>query len=133
MAAVSPFIVAPFQGVLCLYLLDMGLVAVRKLRDKSDIHFGVFIFGIIMPLVGALLGGAFAALIGLSQGGIFLLMVLAASASYIAVPAALRMALPEANPSLYITLSLGITFPFNILIGLPLYFESSKLIMALLN
>ena len=133
MAAVSPFIVAPFQGVLCLYLLDMGLVAVRKLRDKSDINFGVLMFGIIMPLLGALLGGLFATIIGLSQGGVFLLMVLTASASYIAVPAALRMALPEANPSLYITLSLGITFPFNILIGLPLYFESSKFIMGLFH
>lgn len=119
---IAPFIVAPFQGVLCLFLLDMGLVAGRGLRDsRKDLGFGAVIFGIIMPLVGSLVGLFAALAIGLSTGGAALLMTLSASASYIAVPAAMRVALPEARPSIYLTLSLGVTFPFNLTIGIPLY------------
>jgi hypothetical protein len=119
---IAPFIVAPFQGVLCLFLLDMGLVAGRGLRDsRKDLGFGAVIFGIVMPLVGSLVGLFAALAIGLSTGGAALLMTLLASASYIAVPAAMRVALPEARPSIYLTLSLGVTFPFNLTIGIPLY------------
>jgi hypothetical protein len=119
---IAPFIVAPFQGVLCLFLLDMGLVAGRGLRDsRKDLGFGAVIFGIVMPLVGSLVGLFAALAIGLSTGGAALLMTLSASASYIAVPAAMRVALPEARPSIYLTLSLGVTFPFNLTIGIPLY------------
>ncbi|WP_413719431.1 sodium-dependent bicarbonate transport family permease [Silicimonas sp. MF1-12-2] len=119
---IAPFIVAPFQGVLCLFLLDMGLVAGRGLRDsRKDLGFGAVIFGIVMPLVGSLVGLLAALAIGLSTGGAALLMTLSASASYIAVPAAMRVALPEARPSIYLTLSLGVTFPFNLTIGIPLY------------
>ena len=119
---IAPFIVAPFQGVLCLFLLDMGLVAGRGLRDsRRDLGAGAVVFGITMPLVGSAIGLLAALAIGLSPGGAALLMTLSASASYIAVPAAMRVALPEARPSIYLTLSLGVTFPFNLTLGLPLY------------
>ncbi|MFK7745706.1 MAG: sodium-dependent bicarbonate transport family permease [Roseobacter sp.] len=119
---ISSFIVAPFKGVLCLFLLDMGLVAGRGLRGGSGVlRPGVLAFGVLMPIVGSSLGLVFGLLLGLSTGGVVLLMVLSASASYIAVPAAMRVALPEANPSIYLTLSLGVTFPFNLTLGIPLY------------
>ena len=119
---IEAFIVSPFQGVLCLFLLDMGLVAGRGLRGGAGVlRPGVLAFGMVMPLVGATLGLATGLLLGLSTGGVALFMVLSASASYIAVPAAMRVALPEANPSIYLTLSLGVTFPFNLTIGLPVY------------
>ncbi|MCT4685670.1 MAG: sodium-dependent bicarbonate transport family permease [Roseicyclus sp.] len=122
MAMISPLIVAPFQGVLCLFLLDMGLVAGRGLRDARGVLTpGVFLFGVIMPPIGASLGLLAGLLLGRSTGGVVLFMTLCASASYIAVPAAMRVALPEANPSVYLTLSLGVTFPFNLTLGIPLY------------
>ncbi len=122
LSLIAPFIVAPFQGVLCLFLLDMGLVAGRGLRDaRGVLKPGLFIFGMVMPLVGSLFGLAAGVALGLSPGGVMLFMTLSASASYIAVPAAMRVALPEANPSIYLTLSLGVTFPFNLTIGIPLY------------
>jgi hypothetical protein len=122
MTRIDSFIVAPFQGVLCLFLLDMGLVAGRGLRGSSGaLGIGAVAFGIIMPMVGAGLGMIAAMILGLSVGGTVLMMTLAASASYIAVPAAMRVALPEANPSIYLTLSLGITFPFNLIFGIPAY------------
>jgi len=124
---VSNFIVAPFTGVLCLFLLDMGLVAGRGLRESRGVlNMGAVAFGVIMPLVGSVLGLGAGLLVGLSPGGVALLMVLSASASYIAVPAAMRVALPEANPSVYLTLSLGITFPFNLTVGIPLYVAVSQ-------
>lgn len=122
MTRIDSFIVAPFQGVLCLFLLDMGLVAGRGLRgSRGALGIGAVAFGIIMPMVGAGLGLIAAMILGLSLGGTVLMMTLAASASYIAVPAAMRVALPEANPSIYLTLSLGITFPFNLIFGIPAY------------
>ena len=83
-------------------------------------------FAIVMPLLGAIIGLGAALLIGLTLGGIVLLMILSASASYIAVPAAMRVALPEANPSIYLTLSLGVTFPFNLTLGIPLYLAMAQ-------
>ena len=122
MKEISSFIVNPFKGVLCLFLLDMGLVAGRGLRGGGGVLTrGVLAFGVLMPLVGSVFGLGAGLLLGLSGGGVALMMVLSASASYIAVPAAMRVALPEANPSLYLTLSLGVTFPFNLTIGIPLY------------
>ncbi|BDW90681.1 MULTISPECIES: sodium-dependent bicarbonate transport family permease [Thalassospira] len=122
MAKIEALIVSPFQGVLCLFLLDMGLVAGRGLKQgRAVLRPGPLVFGMLMPVIGSCLGLAFALMIGLSLGGAVLLMVLAASASYIAVPAAMRVALPEANPSVYLTLSLGVTFPFNLTLGIPLY------------
>lgn len=120
--SISSFIVAPFTGVLCLFLLDMGIVAGRGLREvRGVLGLGAVAFGILMPLIGSLFGLGLGLLTGLSTGGVALLMVLSASASYIAVPAAMRVALPEANPSIYLTLSLGVTFPFNLTVGIPLY------------
>ncbi|KAJ03638.1 sodium-dependent bicarbonate transport family permease [Sulfitobacter mediterraneus] len=122
LAEISSFIVSPFKGVLCLFLLDMGLVAGRGLRQGGGILTpSVLAFGVLMPLIGAAAGLATALALGLTPGGVTLMMVLSASASYIAVPAAMRVALPEANPSLYLTLSLGVTFPFNLTLGIPLY------------
>lgn len=122
LARIEAFIVSPFQGVLCLFLLDMGLVAGRGLREGSGVlRPGVLGFGVVMPVIGATLGLVTGLLLGLSVGGVALFMVLSASASYIAVPAAMRVALPEANPSIYLTLSLGVTFPFNLTLGIPIY------------
>jgi hypothetical protein len=121
-AEIDAFITAPFKGVLCLFLLDMGLVAGRGLRQaRGEVRGGVLAFGLIMPLIGAGFGLMAAGLIGLSLGGAALMMVLGASASYIAVPAAMRVALPAANPAVSLTLALGVTFPFNLTIGIPLY------------
>jgi hypothetical protein len=125
-ARIASFIDAPFQGVLCLFLLDMGLIAGRGLRQTHGVLSpGVFGFGVVMPLAGALAGLGTALLIGLSTGGAMLLMTLCASASYIAVPAAMRVALPDANPAVSLTLALGVTFPFNLTLGLPIYLAAA--------
>jgi len=122
LAEIESFIVTPFKGVLCLFLLDMGLVAGRGLRQSHGlITRSLLLFGVLMPLIGSLAGLVAGLALGLSTGSVVLMMVLAASASYIAVPAAMRVALPEADPGIYLTLSLGITFPFNLTLGIPLY------------
>lgn len=127
MAMVQPFFGDIFRGVLCLFLLDMGLVAGRGLRRSAGkLDWRVLVHGLYMPLIGAALGLLAAALIGLEPGSAALLMTLSASASYIAVPAAMRLALPEADPSVSLTLSLGITFPFNLVLGIPLYFAAAQ-------
>ena len=120
-AAMQPFAVDLFKGMLAFFLLDMGLLAARnmgELRGKSTM---LLTYAIVGPLVHAALALAMAWFFHLSAGDAALLMVLAASASYIAVPAVVRHAIPEANPSLFIGMSLGLTFPFNILVGIPLY------------
>lgn len=122
MEMIAPFVVTPFTGILCLFLLDMGLSAGRSLlSNRHMLNSGLFSFGLLMPVIGAVMGWGIGAVIGLQTGSLFLLMVLAASASYIAVPAAMRIALPKAEAGIYLTLSLGVTFPFNITLGLPLY------------
>lgn len=122
MTAIAPLIVAPFQGFLCIFMLDMGLVAgARLLRSRNRLRLGAIAFAIYMPLVGASLGTAAASLVGLQTGDALLFITLAASASYIAVPAALRLALPQADSGISLTLALGLTFPFNLTLGLPLY------------
>jgi uncharacterized protein len=121
-AQVKPFFVDIFRGVLCLFLLDMGLVAGRGLRSSfRSLAPPVLAFGIYMPLLSASLAAILSLVLGLSTGGAALLITLAASASYIAVPAAMRLALPQAQPSIYLTLSLAVTFPFNLTFGIPLY------------
>ncbi len=110
-----------FPGVLALFLLDMGIVAARRLGDLRRAGFFLVAFALLTPLVNAALGLGAARLLGLGHGDALLFMLLCASASYIAVPAAMRLAIPEANPSLYVTMSLALTFPFNILVGIPLY------------
>ncbi|ANQ84648.1 sodium-dependent bicarbonate transport family permease [Azoarcus olearius] len=117
----EPFFFTLFKGVLCLFLLEMGLVAAGQagaLRTSGAFLVG---FALAMPVIGATLGSVLGVAIGLSLGGTLLLATLAASASYIAAPAAMRIAVPEANPGLSITAALVITFPFNILLGIPLY------------
>jgi uncharacterized protein len=124
--SIAPFIVDPFKGILCLFLLDMGVIAGRGLREgRKYLTWPVVLFGLYMPLIGGTLGAAASLLVGLSVGGTALLITLAASASYIAVPAALRLALPEARPSIYLPLSLGVTFPFNLTVGIPLYLAAA--------
>jgi hypothetical protein len=120
-APLKPFIDTLFPGLLALFLLDMGIVAARRLADLRAVGASAIAFAFLAPLLNAALGLALAALLGLPHGDALLLVILCASASYIAVPAALRIALPEANPGIYVTLSLALTFPFNILVGIPLY------------
>jgi uncharacterized protein len=117
-----------FHGVLALFLLEMGLVAAGQVGSLR--RHGVFlvIFGVLFPLFGAVVGGALGWQLGLSVGGTMLLATLAASASYIAVPAAMRLAVPEANPTLSLAASLGVTFPFNILVGIPIYQRLAELL-----
>ncbi len=118
----KPFLVDPYAGFLCLFLLDMGLVAGRGLAKGRDLlTMPVALFGIGMPLIGATIAALISMAIGLSIGGAAVLITLAASASYIAVPAAMRIALPDANPAIALTLSLGVTFPFNLIVGIPVY------------
>jgi hypothetical protein len=125
-APIEPFFFTLFKGSLCFFLLEMGLVAAGHLGDLR--RAGTFLvgFGVAMPLVSSVLGAGVARLLGFDAGGVFLLATLAASASYIAAPAAMRIAVPEANPALPIATSIGITFPFNIIVGLPLYFELAR-------
>ncbi len=117
-----------FKGVLALFLLEMGLVAASRLGDLKRSGPFLIAFGIIIPIAFAMIGAGLGHAIGLSLGGTTLLAVLAASASYIAAPAAIRIAIPEANPSLSIGAALGITFPFNLTLGIPLYFEFAKML-----
>jgi len=127
---VSPLFDVPFKGVLTLFLLEAGLMAGRKLSDLKKGGAFLIAFGIVFPMLHAGLAIFLGHLAGLSLGGSTILGVLAASASYIAAPAACRVALPEANPSYYLTAALAITFPFNILIGLPLYHEFAVFILS---
>jgi hypothetical protein len=128
---VSPLFDTPFKGVLTLFLLEAGLVAGRKLSDLKK--GGIFLigFGILFPILHAALAIYLGNLAGLSLGGATILGILAASASYIAAPAACRVALPEANPSYYLTAALAITFPFNIMFGIPLYHQMALYIFSL--
>lgn len=121
-ASIKPFFFDMFKGLLALFLLEMGVVT--SLELKSLKKYGSFLlgFGVVMPVVSACIGAVFGTLIGLSVGGATVIAILAASASYIAVPAAMRISVPTANPSLSLTASLGITFPFNVLVGIPLYY-----------
>ena len=120
MEKVGAFFVTPFQGVLALFLLEMGIVAGRRLEDLRRVGPFLLAFGVVVPALNAVLGVAVGKAAGLSSGGSMLLGVLAASASYIAAPAAVRLALPEANPTLSLTAALGVTFPFNLTLGIPL-------------
>jgi len=126
---VAPLFDVPFKGVLTLFLLEAGLVAGRKISDLKESGWILICFGIMFPIIHALIGIYFGHVAGLGLGGSMILGTLAASASYIAAPAACRVALPEANPSYYLTSALAITFPFNIVIGLPLYYGFAKWIV----
>jgi hypothetical protein len=125
-AQVTPFFVDPFKGALTLFLLEMGMVAARQFRDLARVGAFLVGFGIVMPILHGLAGVWLGSLTGLSLGGSVVLGTLAASASYIAAPAAVRIALPQANPGYYLTASLVITFPFNLTLGLPIYFAVAR-------
>jgi hypothetical protein len=126
MKPVKPFIDDLFRGLLCLFMLDMGLIAGARLRGATKMTPAMAAFAVYMPVIGASLGLAAGALLGLSVGNMALLTILCASASYIAVPAAMRLALPQADPAVYLTLSLAMTFPFNLTVGLPLYLWAAE-------
>ena len=121
-ARVEPFFGALFTGVLTLFLLELGILAGRRLSDVRKVGWGLVVFAVIFPVAVGSLGVAAGLAVGMSVGGATLLGVLVASASYIAAPAAVRLALPEANPGITLTSSLGITFPFNLVVGIPLYY-----------
>jgi hypothetical protein len=119
--AISPMFTGLWSGVLCLFLLDMGLIAVRRLRDSRAVTFRLGLLAVALPLLNGCIGAVVGNLIGLDVGSTVALSILAASASYIAVPAAMRLALPKADAGLYLSMSLAITFPFNIVLGIPAF------------
>lgn len=126
---IMPLFDTMFMGALCIFLLSMGMEAGKRLYEFKSVGKFLLAFGLLMPIFGGaigLLAGHY--VLGLGIGGTTLVAVLGASASYIAVPPAMRMAIPEANPSLYLTLTLGITFPFNVVFGIPLYYQLAKLL-----
>mgnify|MGYP000082517663 CR=1 FL=1 len=123
---VAAVFVDPFRGVLVLFLLELGMIAAKRLRDLRSVGGFLVGFGIVMPLIQGSLGVWLGSLAGMSVGGAMVLGTMAASASYIAAPAAVRIALPQANPSYYLTASLGITFPFNLTLGIPIYYAISR-------
>ena len=122
LATITPFFSTMFMGALSLFLLEMGMEAAKRIGEFRRVGGFLVAFGVLMPLIGGAVGlltGHYA--LGFGPGGTMLVAVLGASASYIAVPPAMRLAIPEANPSYYLTLSLGVTFPFNVIVGIPLY------------
>jgi uncharacterized protein len=118
---VKPLFDTGFRGVLCLFLLDMGLIAARRLTQSRKLTLRLVILAIGLPLLNGTIGTVIGTVIGLDVATAAILGVLAASASYIAVPAAMRLALPEADPGIYLSMSLGITFPFNVIFGISLF------------
>jgi hypothetical protein len=120
---IEPFFVDLFRGVLVLFLLEMGMTAGRQLKDFAQVGGRMLAFGIVMPMVNGLVVSGLATLAGLPMGSAFVLGTVAASASYIDAPAAVRATFPDANPSVYLTASLGITFPFMLLAGVPLVWQ----------
>lgn len=121
-AGVAPFSDSLFKGILSLFMLDMGLLAGKRISGLRTKGAFLTLFGILVPLINASITMLLCPLLGISLGNAFLLTILAASASYIAVPAAMRMAVPQANPGIYVPMSLGITFPLNIIVGIPIYY-----------
>ena len=125
-APIKAVFIDPFKGVLALFLLELGLVAGGRLAEVRRFGVVVVAIGLLVPLVLSLAGAGVGLALGLSTGGVAVLATLAASASYIAAPTAMRIAVPEANAALSITVALGITFPFNILVGIPMYIALAK-------
>ena len=127
-APVKPVFDGGYKGILCLFLLDMGLIAARRLRETRALTLRLGLLAVALPLMNGLLGVVIGSALGLDAGTAALLGVLAASASYIAVPAAMRLALPEADPGIYLAMSLGITFPFNIVVNIALIASVARMI-----
>ncbi|MBU3015989.1 sodium-dependent bicarbonate transport family permease [Poseidonibacter lekithochrous] len=120
--SMEPLFGTLFKGFLAFFLLDMGLVAARKIYELKKVGYFLIVFALLMPVFNASVAVALAYFFELSKGDAFLLALLSGSASYIAVPAAMRLSVPQANPGIYLPLSLAITFPFNISLGIPLYY-----------
>jgi uncharacterized protein len=123
---IEPLFAGLFPGILTLFLLELGIVAGRRLRDVKQAGWGIVIFAMVFPVIAGFIGVALGQISGLGIGGATILGVIAASASYIAAPATVRLALPQASPGIYLTAALGITFPFNLVIGIPLLFNISN-------
>jgi len=128
LAPTDPLFVGLFSGALTLFLVELGAIAANRLRDFNGAGIHVVILGIVVPLINGSIGAILGSAAGMSVGGVAVMATLAASASYIAAPAAIRIALPDASPGIYVTASLGITFPFNLIVGIPLYIEIAELI-----
>ena len=128
--ALYPFTNEIFVGALCLFLLDMGLVSARRVKPLLAMGAFPLAFAVLFPLLNAALGLGVARLVGMSAGDAVLFVVLCASASYIAVPAAIRLVLPEANPGLYVSMPLALTFPFNVTLGIPLYMTAVNMLWS---
>jgi hypothetical protein len=123
---VQPFFAAAFKGALCIFMIELGLAAGKRLRDAGKAGVRLLVLGCVIPVLHGALGVFAGIAAGLSPGGAVVLGAMAGSASYIAAPAAVRVALPGANPAYYLTLALGITFPFNLAIGIPLFQTLAK-------
>jgi hypothetical protein len=130
---IEPVFKDAFRGVLVLFLLEMGMVAARQLRDFVRLGPKLLAYGTLQPVAQGLAGVFVGHLVGLSTGGAFVFGAMCGSASYIDAPAAVRATLPQANPGIYLTTSLGITFPFNLLLGLPLYYQFSTWVAGRMN
>lgn len=130
MEKMSGFLVDPFQGILAFFLLDMGLLVSKQAHHLKSFNLKLVLFGIYMPLISATIAIILAILIGMDVGTGFLFVVLVASASYIAVSAAMRLALPQAATAIYIPMTLAITFPFNISFGIPLYYALCQFFLS---
>lgn len=131
--SVGPFFIDPFKGVLCLFLLELGIVAARRLKDIHEAGWKVIALGCFIPLFHGLLGTFAGVLSGMTPGGAAVLGAMAGSASYIAAPAAVRIALPKASPGIYLTMALGVTFPFNLAIGISLFLSIAPWFASILN
>lgn len=127
---ISPFYEGLFRGMLMLFLLEMGITAARQARAFREVGGFMLGFGVLMPVFNGLVGVALASFVGLGVGGAFVFGAICASASFIDAPAACRASLPTANPGIYLTASLGVTLPFNLLLGLPLYYQAARWLAA---
>jgi hypothetical protein len=125
-AGVQPFFIDPFKGALCLFLLELGMVAANRMGDLKKAGWRLIFSGCLLPLGHGCLATAAAVWIGMSPGDAAVFGAMVGSASYIAAPAAVRIALPEASPGIYLTMSLGVTFPFNLALGIPIFLKLAQ-------
>lgn len=127
---IAPFFIAPFKGALCLFLLELGMVAANRMGDLKRAGWRLILVGCILPLGHGCIATAAAVWIGMSPGDAAVFGAMVGSASYIAAPAAVRIALPEASPGIYLTMALGVTFPFNLAIGIPVFLKLAQVMGA---
>jgi hypothetical protein len=126
--SVAPFFITPFKGVLCLFLLELGMVAAGRMSDIRKAGWRMIVLGCALPLLHGVVATAAAVGVGMASGGAAVFGAMVGSASYIAAPAAVRIALPQASPGIYLTLSLGVTFPFNLCVGIPIFLKLSEIL-----